>query len=111
VKKVTLITKCRNWTGDGYDDVDVAVYENGVPGLFVGKLLAHDRLQTGNWMVYHYSGFPLPGDGWPTRKKANEVMQELATVIDWSQDSETITRTPDLGRYVREIYARHEENA
>ena len=107
MKKTTPLTRCLNWEGDGYDDTDVTVYENGVPGLFLGKLLIRDRTQTGNWAIYHYSGFPLPGDGWGTRKKANEVMQDLATVINWSQDTEKILAEPDLGQYVRKVYAKH----
>ena len=101
MKKVKLVTKCR-----GCEDVDVTVYENGVPGLFVGRLLTQ-KDQGGNWAIYHHSGLPLPGDGWTTRKKANDVMQELVVFTDWTQTQEEIAKNPHLGQGVRKVYARH----
>ena len=108
MKKTTILTKVLDRARDGYDDLPVTVYENGVPGLFVGRMLNRDRTQNGAWDIYHHTGYLLIDswnfNGFPTRKKAAEAMQKLGDLTDWTQGQQTITRTPDLFGKLKQIY-------
>ena len=86
MKKTTLISKV-----GGKPDVKVTVYENGTPGLFVGRRLWRGE-QTGRWDIYHHSGYLVPSPGYNTRKQATGIMQELGNLTDWTKDPETIAR-------------------
>ena len=95
MKKTTILTKVR--AIDGWEGIDVTVFQDGIAGLFVGRLLkpvSDDRryVQNGRWTIYHHTGFLLPGNGFPTRKQAIEIMHKLSDLTDWTQGADAIGR-------------------
>ena len=111
MKKTTIATKVR--AIDGWEGIDVTVFQDGIAGLFVGRLLKSvpdDRryVQNGRWNVYHHTGTVFPGSGFTTRKQAIEIMHKLSDLTDWTQDADAIGRDYALGDKVRRVYAGRE---
>ena len=113
MKKTTVMTRCLA-KDQTYKETSAVVFENGTPGLFVGRLFVLvDRFtgevaQTGKWNVYHHTGTVFPGYGFTTRKQAIEIMHKLSDLTDWTQDADAIGRDYALGDKVRRVYAGRE---
>jgi len=113
MKKTTVMTRCLA-KDQTYKETSAVVFENGTPGLFVGRLFVLvDRFtgevaQTGKWNVYHHTGTVFPGYGFTTRKQAIEIMHKLSDLTDWTQDADAIGRDSALGDKVRRVYAGRE---